>query len=132
MSCTDPEFAEWMRRSPAEKIFGDHVPFTAEELEAATAPVLALSRLADAVAVATHAERVDAPVGRRDELDRVLALARAEAETLNPSGVSGVWVGLGMPARYGRPRAAVCLDCGWVGRVTSAPSALLEALAHDC
>ncbi len=46
MSCTDPEFAESMRRSPEQAMFGDRCPFNAAELEAASAPVIALKELA--------------------------------------------------------------------------------------
>jgi hypothetical protein len=132
MSCTDPEFAESMRRGPERAMFGEQSPFGAAELQAASAPAIALNELADAIATATHAERANAPLDRRDAYDLALADARAKAGSLNPDGVSGVWVGLGMPFRYGRPRAAVCFDCGWVGRVTWADHALAEALAHRC
>ena len=132
MSCTDPEFAESMRRGPEWAMFGEHGPYSAAELQAASAPAVALKELADAIATATHAERVDTALDRRDAYDLALADARAKAEELNPAGLSGVWVGLGMPFRYGRPRAAVCLDCVWVGRVAHADHALAEALAHHC
>lgn len=52
--------------------------------------------------------------------------------TVNPKGLSGVWIGRGLQARYGRPRAAICFDCGWTGRVPSSDVSLRKALAHDC
>jgi hypothetical protein len=132
MSCTDPEFAESMRKPLPEESFDGELPFTAAELDEVVAPVRALKLLADAIATATHAERADASRGRRDAYELALAQARREAEALNPDGLTGVWVGLGMPFRYARPRAGVCFDCGWVGSVIAADFALAEALAHRC
>jgi hypothetical protein len=91
-----------------------------------------MKELADAIAGATHGERVNTRRDRRDLLENALEEAWRKARALNPNGVSGVWIGLGMPFRYSRPHAGVCLDCGWVGRVMASHAALAEAQDHHC
>lgn len=67
MTCTDPEFAESMRRGSADDLFGENVPFTAEELDAAAAPAMAMSQLADAIVASAQADRRRFSVKRRED-----------------------------------------------------------------
>lgn len=131
MSCTDAEFAKSMRGKSAEELFRDGSPFTAEELDTVTARERALSQLAFAIANATYAARRDWD-NLRDELESTVAKTRAGVSACHVQPPYGVWLGRAYLTKWMGMRAAVCLDCEWVGPFRPRDRAAADVETHSC